>query len=67
MGSIWTRADTGKGDAGSRPGQWNEGEEKIRNESRLRLQPDRKHEKLKCDKGRRKAESMWGERIVSRT
>lgn len=38
----------------------------TRNESRLRLQPDRKHETLTFDKGRRKAEGMQGERTVPR-
>lgn len=39
----------------------------TRNESRLRLQTDRKHEKLKFEKGRRKAERMKGKRSVPRT
>lgn len=39
----------------------------TRNESRLRLQQDRKYEQLKFEEGRRKADRMKGERIVPRT
>lgn len=38
-----------------------EGKTGTRNESSLRLQPERKHDKLTFDRGWRQAESMWRE------
>ena len=43
------------------------GKRGTRNESRLRLQPERKHETFRLDKGRRRAETMQGERTEPRT